>query len=182
MGQGNTAVSSLPLRPRHPGQAVFEFTIVLWIFVAVFLLAVDFAVWMSAHVSAQNAAREGARFAAMACGGVGCTDGSAIQNRVKERGGYIVDNVNEVQVWWVDRNSSAPAAPNTTKPGRGDSFLVRVTHPHSFLFVPYFPNSPFPPINIVACAEMVIEADDLAYQHLAGQDTNSVAVTPGDCP
>src|SRR5687768_9451791 len=75
---------------RHPGQAVFEFMLMLPIFVAIILLVVDFSVWMFAHISVSNAAREGARYAAVRCPPSNtCGDGAAIKTRVVDRDGRI---------------------------------------------------------------------------------------------
>jgi hypothetical protein len=160
---------------RRPAQAAFEFVVVLWIFMAFFLLAVDLAVWMHAHVSAANAAREGARFAALGCPPAGgCSDGTLIEQRIKQRSSNLLDGTGQIAVWWRDVNpNSSPA----NKPGRGDSFVVRIEYPHSFLFVP----AGLGTVPIAACAEMVVEASDLGYAQLANTGTDGVVITTATC-
>jgi Flp pilus assembly protein TadG len=145
---------------KKAGQAVFEFVIMLRIFIAFILLAVDFGVWMYAQSSVANGAREGARYAAILCGASTCdaTGISALKQRVRDRSGHMVDDPTEVDVWWRDRNIDFPPAntPGMPLPGKSDSVLVRVTHPHQLLFVPGNPT-----IEIASCAEMRLEENDL---------------------
>ncbi len=139
-------------RPR--GQAVFEFTLIIPVLIGFILLAVDFGVWMYANVSIANAVREGARFAAVRCGTSTCGDGALIKQRVVTRSSDMVDAQSDVSVGWIDDDASNPyGLPG--KPGRGDRYVVRVSHPHRLLFVPGAP-----PINIISCAAMRLEADD----------------------
>jgi hypothetical protein len=142
---------------------VFEFVLMLPIFFGFILLAVDFGVWMHAQVAIANAAREGARYAAL-CGVNACVDGTPIKNRVLLRSSGIIDSANDVTVWWRDRDSNSPkSVVQNLNPGKGDSFLVRVIHPHQLLFVPGHPT-----IVIMACSEMRLEADVATYGQAEG--------------
>ncbi len=140
--------------PRR-GQAVFEFLLVFPVFIAFLLLAVDFGVWMFANVAIANATREGARFAAVRCTASTCSDGTSIKTRVTSRSSNIVKSESEVLVRWSNTDSVNPVGtPN--KPGRGDRYIVQVSHLHRFLFLPGAP-----PVTIVSCADMRLESDDV---------------------
>jgi Flp pilus assembly protein TadG len=153
-GHGGAERRSRRLLRRGRGQAVFEFVLVLPVFVAFLLLALYFGLWMYAHVSVANAAREGARFAAVGCGGT-CGDGDPIKQRVTIQSGGIVDSTGDVDVWWTDW--AAPFSGVAPYPTKGDAFKVRVTHGHPFRLVP----GSNPTMTVTACAEMRVEADDL---------------------
>jgi Flp pilus assembly protein TadG len=146
-----------PTRSKRPGQAVFEFVLVLSIFIAFIMMVVDFSLWMYAQASVANAAREGARYAAVLCGS-SCngTQLTTLRQRVLDRSGGMVHDQSEVDIWWRDRDPDRPAG-SPLLPGKGDSYLVRVTHGHPLLFAPGNPI-----MTIVSCAEMRLEADDLA--------------------
>jgi Flp pilus assembly protein TadG len=132
---------------------VFEFVLVLPVFVALLLLAFDFGLWMHAHVSVANAAREGARYAAVRCGSTSCGNDTPIIQRVRDRSSGLVENTDIVTVWWTDW--AAPFAGVAPYPTRGDSFKVRVTHAHPLRFVPGNPT-----MTVTACAEMRVESHD----------------------
>ncbi len=51
------------------GQAAIELLLVFPVFIVVVLLAVDFGLWMYQTVSVASAVRDGARYAAVNCGG-----------------------------------------------------------------------------------------------------------------
>jgi hypothetical protein len=131
----------LPLFRREEGQAAFEFVLILPFFVLFLLLLVDFGIMMYEYVSVSNAVREGARYGAVNCGDGGCTAGD-IATRVADRSGGIGVTSAEVTVGWPDGSD------------RGDSVVVKVTHPYQFLFF-----RPFT-INVVSCADMRLEQKD----------------------
>ncbi|MEZ4503841.1 MAG: pilus assembly protein [Dehalococcoidia bacterium] len=145
--------TSAPSKPRSPwrrwltpwrrdeGQAAFEFLLMLPLFFLFVLLMVDLGVMMYQYVSISNAAREGARYAAVNCDG-NCT-ASEVQNRVVDRSGGILGagDVGEVTVSW----------PSGTD--RGDPVAVRIEHPYDFLFFPAT-------IPVVSCSDMRLEQQD----------------------
>jgi hypothetical protein len=139
----------IPLFRREEGQATFEFVLILTFFILFLLLLIDFGIMMYEYVSVSNAVREGARYGAVNCGDGSCTvdtapDGSdGVRDRVLERSGGILgeDNRGEVTVGWPDGSS------------RGDSVVVKVTHPYHFLFFPAT-------IDVVSCADMRLEQKD----------------------
>ncbi len=51
------------------GQAAIELLLVFPVFIVIVLLAVDFGLWMYQSVSVASAVRDGARYAAVNCGG-----------------------------------------------------------------------------------------------------------------
>ena len=137
-----------PLFRREEGQAAFEFVLILPFFILFLLLLVDFGIMMYEYVSVSNAVREGARYGAVNCGDGGC-DSAAVAGRVVERSGGILSDSNEVTVGWMD--NSIP--PDNRNYGRGDSVVVKVTHPYHFLFFPAT-------IDVVSCADMRLEQKD----------------------
>lgn len=141
---------------RNSGQVVFEFVLMIPFYVLFLLLLVDFGLLMYGYVSAANAAREGARFAAVRCQASACTVGD-IQQRTVDRAGGFLTTAN-VSVDWVDRGGGG-FCPNASDAGTGDSVVVKALSPHSFLF---FTGATF---DVVACADMRLELDD------CGQDT-----------
>lgn len=132
---------------REEGQAAFEFMLVLPIFIVFLLMAVDFGVLMYQYVSVANAAREGARYGAVNCGGTGCTT-AQIADIVVNRSGGIVDNPAEVTVGWVDGPDAVAGYAD-----KGDSVVVKVAHSHTLLFFPHT-------FNVASCADMRIEQRD----------------------
>ena len=138
----------LPLFRREEGQATFEFVLILPFFILFLLLLIDFGIMMYEYVSVSNAVREGARYGAVNCGDGAC-DSAAVAGRVVERSGGILSDSNEVTVGWMD--NSIPA--DGKNYGRGDSVVVKVTHPYHFLFFPAT-------IDVVSCADMRLEQTD----------------------
>jgi hypothetical protein len=130
----------LPLFRREEGQATFEFVLILPFFILFLLLLVDLGIMMYEYVSVSNAVREGARYGAVNCGDGTCS-APEIAQRVVDRSGGILSNMGEVTVGWPDGSD------------RGDSVVVKVTHPYHFLF---FPAS----IDVVSCADMRLEQTD----------------------
>jgi hypothetical protein len=134
----------LPLFRREEGQAAFEFLLILPFFILFLLLLIDFGIMMYEYVSVSNAVREGARYGAVNCGDGGCTLGTAdgICQRVLDRSGGILSTPGEVTVAWPDGSA------------RGDSVVVKVTHPYKFLFFPAAK------IDVVSHADMRLEQTD----------------------
>ena len=125
---------------REEGQAGFEFMLVLPVFFLFFLLLIDFGVLMYTYVSAANGVREGARY-----GSVNCGDGSCavidIKQRVVDRSGGALSDVNDVTVTW---------------PGgftRGSSVVVKVSHTYNAVFFPFSH-------VVTSCADMRLEQTD----------------------
>ena len=134
-----------PLRTlsRHQGgQAAIEFMLVLPFFLGFFLLVVDFGIWMYEFVSVANATREGARYAAVNCGGGGCT-WNDITAQTLSRSGGILGAASQVTGGWVDSNVDG-------KYNRGEPVVVRVKHPYKFLFLNF-------PTSVVSCIDMRLE-------------------------
>jgi hypothetical protein len=131
------------LRGDEEGQAAFEFLLMLPLFFVFFLLLVDMGLMTYSYVSVSNAAREGARYGAVNCGGAGCTV-EDIRNRTLERAGGWVGNAADIAVGW-DGTS------------RGDAVIVRIDTDYDFLF--------FPGVSVAvrSCSDMRLEqADPLA--------------------
>ena len=141
------------LRRGGEGQAALEFMLILPIFILLFLLVVDLGMLMYEYVSLANAVREGARYGSVNCGNGECAE-DKVKTRVIQRSGGILadtpDDQNKVTVSWVDNNP-----PEGLNYGQGDSVVVRVNHPYSFLF---FPGVTLP---VVSCADMRLEQTDL---------------------
>jgi Flp pilus assembly protein TadG len=139
-------------RRAEQGQAAWEFLLVLPIFVGIMLVIIDFGLLMYQYVSVVNAVREGARYGAVACAFQGSCTADEIKQRVLQRSGGMLSNPNEVYVAWANR----AADPNNAAE-RGDSVVVWVVHPYSFLFL----INPFDPqpitMNVFSCAEMMLE-------------------------
>jgi len=139
-------------RAGESGQAAWELLLVLPIFVGIILVSVDFALWMYHYVSVANAVREGARYGAVRCAFEGSCSADTIKQRVLERSGGILSNPDEVYVAWANRVGVSNNAGE-----RGDSIVVWVVHPYSFLFL----INPFDPqpltMQVFSCAEMMLE-------------------------
>ena len=152
-----TTKSAGKLRPprclfrREEGQSALEFLLIIPIFVLAFLLVIDLGMLMYQYVSISNAVREGARYGAVNCGDGSCT-GDEIKSRVIARSGGILaessEHQQQITVDWLDNDDL-----NTTVSDRGDSVVVRISHPYEFLF---FPGS----INVASCADMSLEQSD----------------------
>lgn len=131
---------------REEGQAAFEFVLILPIFLLFVLLLVDFGILMFEYVAVSNAAREGARYGSVNCGGADCNI-TLVSDRAKERSSGIVSDASllldqsEILVTWPDGVS------------RGDPVAVRVRHNYEFLFFPVT-------IPVESCAEMRLEQAD----------------------
>ena len=134
------------LRRQH-GQSALEFLLILPVFVAAFLMVVDLGMLMYQYVSVSNAVREGARFGSINCGDGSCTD-DEVKTRTLNRSGGILSDPTEVQVDWMDNEPLDGFISS-----RGDSVVVRVTHPYNFLFLPFT-------IDVVSCADMSLEQAD----------------------
>jgi hypothetical protein len=139
------------LRRRDEGQAAIEFLLIIPTFMLFLFLIVDFGMLTYEYVSIANAAREGARYAAVNCnppypGGVpGACTVPEVQTRVIERSGRVLTsaNVGEISVGWT---------PNS---GRGASVTVFINHPYTFWFSPAGPSIP-----VMSCADMRLERTD----------------------
>lgn len=132
---------------REEGQAGFEFLLMLPVVFIFFLMVIDFGVSMYKFVSVTNAVREGARWAAVNCG-TGTCDPGDVQERVVDRSGNAISEESDVTVGWLNRGGSS------SNSDRGDSVIVKITHQHSFIFIPA------PPWTITSCADMRLEQKD----------------------
>ncbi len=133
------------------GQSAWEFLLVLPFVVIIMLVLVDFGLWMYKWVSIANAVREGARYGAVTCafanqcGSSAVAIQNAIKQRVVARAGGIFNDINKVEVGWVDRNGDG--ANNS----RGDSIVVRVNWDNNqLLFIPLT-------VGVYSCADMMLE-------------------------
>jgi hypothetical protein len=124
------------------GQAALEFMLMLPFFVVFFLMLIDFGIGMYGYVSVANAAREGARYGAINCGGGTCLE-SNIKNRAVERSGGFLDDVADVTVSWPEGRD------------KRDPVVVAVSHPHKLLFFPL-------DWTIKSCAVMPLEQGETA--------------------
>ena len=137
---------------RQEGQSALEFALLLPVFILFLLLLVDLGIMSYEYISISTAVREGARYGAVNCGDGSCTE-AEIEIRTIERSGGILNSTTgpaEVSVGWVDNDEPLDG----TISGRGDSVVVQVDHPYSFLF---FPGS----VNVHSCADMRLEQTDI---------------------
>lgn len=136
---------------REEGQAAFEFVLILPIFLLFVLLLIDFGILMFEYVAVSNAAREGARYGSVNCGGLDC-DIALVTDRAKERSSGIVSDASllsgqsEIFVTWPDSGLGGVS--------RGDPIAVRVRNNYTFLFFPLVT------IPVESCAEMRLEQAD----------------------
>jgi TadE-like protein len=157
---------------RQGGQAVFEFALVFPIFIGLLLLMFDFGLLMYSWVSVSNAAREGARYAAVNCNDGSCT-AAEIRTWVVARGGGVLKSspapvctsvapygapataeaADMICVNWLrwDNGAARGAVPAERK----DSVVVKVVHRYGFLFLPV----DYP---VISCAVMRLEANEAA--------------------
>jgi TadE-like protein len=162
-----SAIARARSRASEGGQAALEFALVFPIFIGLLLLLFDFGILMYSYVSVSNAAREGARYAAVNCNDGSCT-AVEIQNRVVERGGGIVkespapvctgaapfgepataEAADMICVRWLLDNGNPVVGSSAA---RGDAVMVTVKHRYGFLFLPV----DYP---VVSCAVMRVEA------------------------
>jgi hypothetical protein len=131
---------------REEGQAAFEFLLILPFFLMFLLLLVDLGMLTYEYVSVANASREAARYGSVNCEGGLCSD-AAVQQRARERSSGIVTDISEVEVGWIDIDGA------NGNSGRGDSVVVKITHPYDFLFFPAV-------IDVVSCTDMRLERTD----------------------
>jgi hypothetical protein len=142
-------------RTASPGQAVFEFVMVLPYFVAVMLLAIEFGVLGWDIISVNNAVRDGARYGSVNCDDPdppGCTV-ALIEPRTRDASdgalAATLDPPATVAAWWCERSE-----PSHGTPWRGDSIVVQATRSRPLMFVPF---ATFPVFSRV---DMLIENDD----------------------
>jgi hypothetical protein len=112
-------------------QAAMEFLLVFPIFFLFLGLVIDFGVVMYQYVSISNAAREGARYAAVNCTNGTCSALSVCDWTIGKASGVVNDSHGDVKVKWQDRSS-----PADNNHGKGDSAIVNIAHSYSFIFVP----------------------------------------------
>ncbi len=152
------------LAGRDRAQAAFEFVLVFPLFIGLLMLLFDFGILMYQYVSVSNAAREGARYAAVGCDG-SCTLAEVQARAVQSGGGFVKavptpvcpaepvteDDPDMICVNWVDPATNTARGPFTA-PVRGDAVVVMVRHRYGFHLLPV----DFP---VVACAAMRLEAN-----------------------
>lgn len=154
---------------REGGQAAFEFVLMFPIFIGLLLAIFDIGVLMYEYVSVSNAAREGARFAAVNCSTVAAPTPacivSEVQSKVVERSGGILKaapgcptapttaaDPDMICVNWINP-ATGTARTGTDYARRGDAAVVSVNHRYGFLFLPiHFP--------VASCASMRLERPD----------------------
>jgi Flp pilus assembly protein TadG len=136
MTTGNSPAARCLAR-RQQGQATLEFVLMIFPFLVVALLAIDFGVFGWDLVSVTNAAREAGRYASVNCvpnihpdTTPGCQP-IDVQRIAVERSDGMLTNT-DVAVWWCDRTPSN----GLIMPARGDSVVVTVTKTHDLYFVP----------------------------------------------
>ena len=131
-------------------QAAFEFILVFPLGVLFLLLLVDLGMLMYSYVSVANAAREGARYAAVNCPPAETCAADAIQRKTVGLSGGILTKADYVDVSWVRR----PTATAERNWRRGDSVVVKITYPYKFIF---FEGIQIP---VAACADMRLERNE----------------------
>jgi hypothetical protein len=151
--------------PRHKGQSVIEFVMMLFPFISISLLVVTFGTFCWALVSATNSVREGARYASMGCVPTIAPDTTSgcsvaeIQRLTANRSDGVVSDA-QVGVLWCQDPSNAGQA----KPRRRDRIIVSASRQYDLLF---FPGS----LPIQAQYEAVLDSS-----HSTG------SLTVGACP
>ena len=156
------------------GQALVEFVLLFPLVMLMLLFMIEFGLALNAQITINSAAREAARFAAVAhlpdAGGGGCDPNSIEQRAVATSANLLT--CGEVSVTYLEENADAATDAD------GDAVVVRITHTHNFLtplgdFVAAFsfgtlPNS----VQVGACSDARLEAVPANQALLAGGVTN----------
>ena len=127
------------------GQAAFEFLLVLPLFIFLILILVDFGILMYGYVSVANAAREGARYAAVNCGIDAPCSQTLVQDRTRDTSSGFVTSA-QVTVRWAGVT-------------RGSDVSVKALRPHTFLFIPQILGVP-KAVDVLSCAHMRLERNE----------------------
>jgi Flp pilus assembly protein TadG len=159
---------------RARGQAVFEFVVLLYPFILLTLLVVEFGAFGYRLISVTGAVREAARFAAADCPALvppgdtqpGCQVASADVQRYAAQRSDGAAAPGDVLVYWCDR----PPTNTAPQPDRGDSVVVSVSKPYTGLILP------IPALPIFARVDALVENPD-PLSTLPQSD----GATPGPC-
>lgn len=147
---------------RERGQAIIEFAVLTPIIFAFIFIIVDFGIGLSHHVALTNAAREGARYAAVAAPAYpGCNQASVVERiRCKTHAhaqNLIDDPDTQILVAFLDKNSSGHLE-------RGDDVVVRINYSYKLITALGLSNSigwlrwpGIPPLKMDSCEHMRIE-------------------------
>ena len=149
-------------RPGERAQAILEFAVLTPIvFVFVFII-VDFGIGLAHHVALTNAAREGARYAAVGAPAYsGCNQASVVERircKTKAHAQNLVDNPGtQIQVAFLDKNSSGHL-------DRGDDVVVRINYSYKLITALGLSNPigwlrwpGIPPLKMDSCEHMRVE-------------------------
>ncbi len=148
--------------PSERGQSAIEFTLLFPLLVFLLLFVIEISVALYTSITVTGAAREAARYAAVAnlVGTDGQCSAGTLDGTVRGRAVSSSSNIvecSEVSVWFVDVDTDGQAR-------RGDAVVVEITHTY-VLFTPIgalasafsfgaIPDS----FNIRACADARLEA------------------------
>jgi PKD repeat protein len=121
-----------PRRSRWSGQSVVEFAIVLPLFMLILLITIDFGRMFFSYVQLNNAAREGAAYAA-----TNPTDSTGITaHAAAETNSQAQRGENPISVSTACVDTSAATIPcSTAAGGGGPGFTVSVTATETFSFI-----------------------------------------------
>ena len=115
------------MRRRSEGQALVEFVLLFPLVLVIILFVIEFGFALYTHITVNSAAREGARYAAVAnlpSSTPQTCDGGTIEERTVESSTNVVE-CDEVFIEYIEQNGDA-----TTK-SRGDSVVVRIRHDYT---------------------------------------------------
>jgi len=161
----------LARRKRRRGQALVEFALVLPVFLLLLLIAVDFGRLFFSYIEINNAAREGASYAAQSP-----TDATGIQTHVVQETNAQAQRgagtVSAPTVTCKDSTGTAIACSSSTGgTGPGNTVTVSVTEPFTF-FTPLMNGFFGGSFNMGASATAVV----------LGYAASSGGTPPGSCP
>ncbi len=113
--------------PAEQGQSVVEFTLLFPLLVFLLLFIIEISVALYTSITVTGAAREAARYAAVAnVVGANCEPGTVRGRAVSTSSDIVL--CGEVEVWFVDVDSDGNLL-------RGDAVVVKITHEYT-LFTP----------------------------------------------
>ena len=117
-----------PRPPRHRGQALVEFALVIPVFLLILLGIAEFGFAFAHHITMEYATREGARMGAGLANGSAtfdCKDVddqvvAAVQRVLTASGSQLdISQVGEIRIYKADANGQEAGLANVWKPGNG---------------------------------------------------------------
>ena len=165
------------MRARNDGQALVEFVLLFPLVLVIILFVIEFGFALHTHITINGAAREAARFAAVAnlpSASPGTCDSDSIEERAVASSTSIAD-CDEVAVGYIEQNG----APEFS---RGDGVVVRISHTYeaktplvALMSVVSFGTVPSS-FQVFACADARLEGQPSDQTPLI-----DITSTDGDC-